>query len=142
MPILGALILALVYGMAAYIYARRETYPRKVRAAGFKGTVRDTAKFTFFGSLGGGLVASAFEKDLAKIPFFTDAMLGIAIVSILAAGLNYYMSSALDTATTNKGEAIELTSPFWEIVHGTVFGLSLAALIIVLVVVIAIGLTI
>ena len=134
----GSVLFAAIYGAAAYYYARKETYPWTVRASGFIGMVRDTAKFTFLGSAGG-LVASVMADELEKFPFFQHAMFAVLVVSLVASILNYYMGAALDTVLGHEGKSIKLESPFWVIVHGVIFGLSLGAAIAWLVAVIAIA---
>ena len=135
-PLIGSGLTAAVFGYAAYHYNRRYTYPRVAVAAGFKGMVRDTAKFTLVGS-GAGLVASIVAKDLAKFGSFQQAMLAVLLLSIFAAILNYWMASALDTRMDADEKSETLTTPLWEVIHGTVFGLSLGAMGTILAAIIA-----
>ena len=130
-PLTAALVLAALYGGAAYFYGRSEKYPRTVRSSGFTGIVRETAKFTLLGS-GAGLIASILAAELKPYVYFRQAMLAVLLISLIASILNYYMSAALDTRMGDDGKSVKLSSPLWAVIHGVVFGLSLAAAIILL----------
>ena len=133
---IGCLTNALVWGFAGYWFSRKHNYPRKVKVGGFKGIVRETAKLTLLGS-GAGFITSIISKDLKDYPFFQQIMLAVLIVSLSATVLNYWMSAALDTRTDPDGKLVKLTSRLWEVVHGIIFGLSLAAMVSLLVAIIA-----
>lgn len=136
LPILCALMLATVFGYAAFHYARKKSYPRTEPASGFKGMVRETAKFTL-GATGASLIVGIVSKELAKYPAAQDALLAVLLISLTATILNYYMGASLDVFERNDGKQVKLRSSFWPIVHGIIFGLSLAALLAFLAAVIA-----
>lgn len=135
-PLIGPAFLAVTFGWAAYYYNRNKTYPRKVRAAGFNGIVRETAKYAVVGS-GAGFVTGIIAKDLDGFAFFRQAMFAILLISLVAAILNYWMSAALDTRKGDDEKSIELTSVLWTVIHGVIFGLSLGAMCAILVAIIA-----
>jgi hypothetical protein len=126
-PTLVAAVLAMVFGVGAYWYGRQHTYPTTLRASGFKGIVRDTAKITLVGS-GGGLLTAILAKDLGEYRYAQFGFLAVLIVSAVAALLNYYMSAALDNRMIDDGKAVQIDSCGWLVVHGVVFGLTLGAI--------------
>ena len=140
LPIVGALILASIFGYAAFHYERKnidehkKTHPRektssrKVKASGFKGIVRETAKFTL-GATGASLLVGIASKELTKYPSAQDALISVLLISLVATILNYYMGAAIDVLETDEGKAVRFKSAFWPTVHGIIFGLSLAALL-------------
>ena len=135
-PLIGSGLSGAVWTYAAYYYSRKHRYPRKAKASGFKGIVRDTAKYTLVGS-GAGLVTSILAKELDKFGFFRDAMIAILIISVVAAILNYWMAAALDGQFDEEGKSVRLTTPLWEMVHGAIFGLSIASMGALLAVIVA-----
>jgi len=134
-PLLAALVLAMIYAGAAYYYAPWSAGPRTIKSSGFTGIVRESAKFTLLGS-GAGLISSILVAELKPYAYVRHAMLAVLIISIVAAALNYYMAAAIDTQLGNDGKSITLQSSFWVIIHGLIFGLSLAAILTLLAVVV------
>jgi len=134
-PLIAALVLAIVYAGAAYWYAPWAGGERTVRSSGFTGIVRESAKFTLLGS-GAGLVSSILVAELKPYLYVRHAMLAVLIISILAAALNYYMAASIDTQLSDDGKSVTLESNFWVIVHGIIFGLSLAAILTLLAVIV------
>lgn len=132
LPLFGAALLASIFGGGSYYYARKEEYPRKVRASGFNGIVRETAKLTLLGS-GAGFITSVLAKELKYLVFFKNAMFAVLLISMVVAILNYIMSAAIDTRTGNDGKSVELTTRWWATLHGIIYGLSLAAMIALLI---------
>jgi hypothetical protein len=133
-PILAAAALAILRGIIAYLISRKKTYPRKARASGFTGNVREAAKFTLFGS-GAGLLAALLQKELAGVPLIRDSMLSIVLISLVTSILNYWMASSLDNRLDDDGKSVELRTRLWEVMHGIISGLSLAAAVSLVVVI-------
>lgn len=126
-PIIVAIAISAIRATLAYHFASQYTYPRKARASGFTGNVRDAAQFTLFGS-GAGLLASLLTKELEGAATFRDATLSILLISLLASILNYWMASSLDTRLDDDGKSVELSGKHYEVVHGIISGLSIAAI--------------
>lgn len=125
-PLLGSLLLATVFAVGAWYYERKKARPREVSIKGFTGIVRETSKLTLIGS-GAGWITSILSNDLDAYPFFRHLMSSVLIVSLTAAFLNYYLSAAIDTSTSSDGKTAKIKTIAWPILHGVIFGLSLAS---------------
>jgi hypothetical protein len=134
-PLLSAIALAIVYAGGAYYYSPLFQGQRKLKASGFTGMVRECAKFTLLGS-GAGLLSCILVAELKPYPYVRQAMLAILIISIVATALNFWMGASIDNKIGDDGKSVTLESNFWVIVHGVIFGLSLAAVLTFLVVVV------
>lgn len=81
---------------------------------------------------GAGLVTAVLSDDLKPYLFFQQAMMAVLLVAIFGAIASYFMGAALDPQTSEDGKSINLTSRFWEVLHGVIFGSTFIAMIGVL----------
>lgn len=137
-PLVCALIVAVIFGLAAWLIERKKDRPRDVRAKGLVGIVRDTTKLTLVGS-GAGWITAILSNDLNSYRFIRHAMAATLIISLIAAILNFYASAAIDTHTSTDGKSVTIKTVVWPIVHGVIFALSLSASIILLIAVVAVS---
>lgn len=120
--------LAVVFGVAGYAYNHRKLAPRRIRAGGFNGFVRDVLKPACgIGMISG--IGAFLSPELGRLPDIRAGLYAVAVISVVAGFAGLYLYSATDTMTVQDGKALEVRSIVWFILHGVIFGLLLGAML-------------